>query len=869
MNNRIGYVFFIVALFLFNEACFCEERSEKEKLSVKNSSESVYSGYIPAGKVEKHSINEKDGYIEFTLSKALLRIYPLSENIVRFRYVKDRFSDAPSYAISETPASNSFRLNETDSAIEITTGTSSQNYGNSNRDLKISIEKKSSCISISDSSRSLLNSDEPGLGVLIDGNEMRSFKTLFPDENFYGLGEKTRELNRKGKEWIMWNSDVPAYSCKDDPLYLSIPFFLSERNGKWYGIFLDNTYRTKFSMGNGNGRFYSFGAEKGELDYYFISGKTPKEVIAGYSRLTGRMSLPPLWALGFQQSKWSYASETKIRSIAKSFRDNNIPCDVLYLDIDYMDEYKVFTWNPKTFPKPEKLISDLKKDGFKVVTIIDPGVKAAAKKDGCTAHGKKVGDSDLSDEYPIAREGLEKDYFAKYPDGEYYIGEVWPSWAYFPDFTNPGTRTWWGEKLASFLKLGVSGFWNDMNEPAAWGGTMPDVVRFHGEGFGGEHKKIHNVYALQMAKATSEALEKYSEKRHFVLTRAGFSGIQKYSAVWTGDNVASSDHLELACRMLLSMGISGVPFTGSDVGGFAGYPTGELAVRWFQFGALCPFFRAHGEINQPDKEPFAFGDYIGRLVKEAINLRYKLLPFIYTEFYQCSMSGIPIIRPMFVEFPDDRECFSDDCQHQYMFGANMLVAPVLRENVRFKKFYLPSGKWFEFDTGKEFEGNKWHIVDAPLEKIPLFVREGAVIPMRSVQNYTDEKKFEELELFVSPGNSLPSKSELYVDDGNSKKYRNGEFALFRLIQNKNDNYQIEISKASGNSQTDLKRVKLRIPGMQDFRKILLNGSPLLNVKEISEKREKPQSFYEINNNWLEIIVPFCAAGMKFEIEKLK
>ena len=394
------------------------------------------------------SIKSYEDRIEFSLSNSKFNLYIVADNIIRFRFTnKDEFSKAPSYAVVYKPSNVIFNLKTFDDHFEITT-----------EFLKISISKSPCRISIYDTKGNLLNADDNSFGVSYDNDEVRVFKKLFDDEQFYGLGEKTGNLNKRGEQWTMWNSDIPGYKHDTDPIYESIPFFIGVRNissemhsKSAYGIFLDNTYKSSFNLGAANKRFYWFGAEKGELDYYFIYGPEIKKVISSYTMLTGRMEMPPLWSLGYQQSKWSYYPESEVRTIANQFRNKQIPCDVIYLDIHYMNGYRVFTWNKDRFPKPQKMLSDLSNQGFKIITIVDPGVKADTNN------------------YLPAKEGLAKNLFAKYPDGEVYQGQVWPSWAYFPDFTKQETRDWWGKKNADWLKQGIAGIWNDMNEPAVWG----------------------------------------------------------------------------------------------------------------------------------------------------------------------------------------------------------------------------------------------------------------------------------------------------------------------------------------------------------------------------------------------------------------
>lgn len=643
--------------------------------------------------------------------------------------------------------------------------------GVSKEELKIRILKNPCSVSIYNNQGILINNDNTNFTISFNGLETRCYKNISEDEDFFGLGEKTGYLNRRGRQYTMWNSDTPFYSKSQDPLYASIPFYIGLKGNTAYGIYLDNSYKTQFNFGAGNDRFMWFGTDGGNIDYYFFYGPSMKRVISSYTEITGRMKLPPLWALGYQQSRWSYSPDSEVRRIAKTFREKKIPCDVIYLDIDYMDGYRVFTWDKTRFPDPQKLLRDLSADGFKIVTIIDPGVKDDKN-------------------YSVAKEGLEKNLFAKYPDGVPYRGEVWPSWAFFPDFSDKKARDWWGEKIGGLLNIGVAGIWNDMNEPAVWGNNVPDMIRFNDNGFGADHRKIHNTYALLMAKTTDDAFKKYSSKRHLLLTRAGFAGIQRYSAMWTGDNVANNDHLQLACLMPQSMGLSGIAFAGSDVGGFGGYPSGKLYIRWMQLGAFTPFFRGHSATGEPDKEPWALGEEVEDASREAINLRYRFLPYIYNEFYRSTKTGLPIMRAMALEFQDDPECRSKDAQLQFMLGESLLVAPVLNEHDSFKKLYLPKGRWVNWWNGKILEGGRWLTTEVPIKQIPLYLKEGSIIPMQETQNWVGEKNATGMEFIIVPGNM--TEYIFYEDDGQTLKYQDGAFSLTKISVLKNNAGSIEI-----------------------------------------------------------------------------
>ncbi len=765
------------------------------------------------GNIKSYKVNSNQ--IEFKLENALLNIYVVDDNIIRFRYTDNKeFSKAPSYAvISDVNKKTKFNFEDKGKYFLLSTS-----------ELNVEISKSPCRISIFDKKMNLINEDEKSFGVSFDNGRVKCYKKLFEDEKFFGLGEKTGNLNKRGNQYTMWNTDHPAYDNTWDPLYVSIPFFIGERNYKAYGIFFDNTYKSYFNMGASNNRFYWFGADDGEMNYYFIFGPDLKKVISSYTELTGRMQLPPMWSLGYQQSKWSYYPESTVRRIAQTFRDKKIPCDVIYLDIQYMNGYRVFTWDKNRFPNPDKMISDLKDEGFKIIPIIDPGVKADSN-------------------YFAAKEGLKKNLFVKYPDGKIYEGEVWPSWAYFPDFTMKAARDWWGEKLSSLLDQGVEGFWNDMNEPSVWGQAFPDIVQFNDNGFETTHRKIHNVYAMEEAKATFDAYQKFSpNKRHFTLTRAGFAGIQRYSAVWTGDNVSNEESLRLACLMPQGLGLSGIPFVGSDAGGFIGVPSSRLYTRWMELGAFTPFFRGHSAINQKDKEPWAFGEEVEEWVRNIISLRYKLLPFLYNEFYDASVTGLPIMRPMFLNYQNDDECYTDQAQYQFMVGDNLLVAPVVDETSNFKKLYLPEGKWFDWWTGKIYDGNQWIIIEVPINQIPLFIKEGGFIPMQQVEQFVEEKKMDELKVIVFP--SAQSKYNFYEDDGISNDYKNGKYSLTEFKSKlENNSGAISIKNSIDNYNTGRKDYFLKIVDTKNVSKVSVNGIELKKLSDKSELNNTADGFY--------------------------
>ncbi|HEX9615638.1 MAG TPA: glycoside hydrolase family 31 protein, partial [Bacteroidota bacterium] len=637
-----------------------------------------------------------------------------------------------------------------------------------------------------DNDGSVINQDDPSKGMAWDGVEVRVWKDMPFDEQYFGFGEKAGRLNKKWTHMTMWNSDIPAYRADTDPLYESIPFFYAIRGGRTHGMFFDNSYRSSFDMGKSSEHMYSFGASGGELNYYFFFGPTPQSVLKRFTDLIGRMPLPPLWSLGYQQCRWSYYPESRVREIANNFRKRNIPADVLYLDIHYMDEYRIFTWDNERFPNPRKLVSDLGSMGFKVAVILDPGIKE-------------------DPDYHAYQSGLAGDHFLKNPDGTVYIGNVWPGPCAFPDFSSSGARTWWGEQLKLLSDLGIRGWWNDMNEPAVFTEetkTVPLEVLHYDEGRLTPHEKNHNLYGMQMTQATYEGVRRLlPNERPFVLTRASFAGGHRYSAAWTGDNIASWEHLQMSVPMCLNLSISGQPFVGPDIGGFFGNPSGELFARWLQLGVFMPLMRGHSVIDAGNKEPWEYGKEFERINRETIELRYRLLPHIYNQMWIASETGIPPMRPLIFQYSDDpdiagRESSVQNAAMEFMFGEDILVAPVLWEGEKTRSLRLPEGVWYDYWTGTKYPGGRNVTVPAPINRIPFLVREGAVIPTQPDMQFVGEKPLDPLTLTIYPASR--SIRMYYEDDGVSFEYRKGSFMKRTIRQDLTDAVQsILVSAAEG------------------------------------------------------------------------
>lgn len=583
-------------------------------------------------------------------------------------------------------------------------------------------------------------------------------KQMKQDMHFYGFGERPGSLNKKECHYINWNTDNPAPHGETFlSLYKSVPFFIAMNNEKSFGIFFNNHFKSYFDMGRDNSKYYYFAAENGNLDYYFIYGPKVSKVLEGYTYITGRVNLPQIWTLGYQQSRWSYESEDRIMEIANRFRAEEIPCDVIYLDIDYMDGYRVFTWDKKRFKDPKAMINKLNSMGFKVVTIIDPGVK------------KEVG-------YKIYDEGSKFGFFAEDENGNEYVNRVWAGESVYPDFLDVRVREWWARNQKIMTSYGVSGIWNDMNEPASFNGPLPDNVYFNNDGIRTDHKEAHNIYGHMMCMATYEGLKSETQKRPFVLTRACFSGTQRYSAVWTGDNQSTWEHLKMSVPMLLNLGLSEFAICGADVGGFGHDCTGELLSRWVELGAFTPFFRNHSALGTRDQEPWAFDEVTKNINKKYIELRYKLIPYFYDLFKICEENGSPIMRPLLYNYQNDRKTY--EISDEFLLGDSILVAPVLEKGVSKRMVYLPEGnKWIDYWTGEEYEGGQYIIKNTPIDTCLVFVRESAVIP-----TYTQKEQYigQNIEnkitfnIYFSDGGKI-SNYVNYLDDGESFNYKNGQY----------------------------------------------------------------------------------------------
>jgi len=688
---------------------------------------------------------QKENSYLFTDGSATVEVKVVSDEIIRVRLAPHgQFLDDFSYAVSNPDQHVAlYAFQEEADCYTVSTNT-----------VTCVVNKADFLISFRDREGKTMNQDHSPMhweeNSDFGGYYVYCTKVAQAQEAFYGLGDKPTHLNLRGKRLTNWNSDTYSFSFDQDPLYRSIPFYIGLNDGDAYGIFFDNTFKTYFDFACEVHDQTSFWSEGGELQYYYIHGPHMMDVVKGYHSITGTHYLPPMWALGYHQCRWSYYPENKVRELAQNFRTKQIPCDAIYLDIDYMDGYRCFTWNKHYFPDPKKMIKSLTDDGFKTVVIIDPGIK-------------------VDDNYWVFKEGKEHKYFCRRGDDYFMEGHVWPGRCQFPDFTNPDARTWWGGLFKGLVDAGVAGVWNDMNEPAVFGrGTFPNDVRHNYDGYRGSHRKAHNVYGMQMVRATYDGLKKLNKgKRPFTITRAAYAGTQRYSSVWTGDNVATWEHLRLGMLQLQRLSVSGLSFCGTDIGGFSGEPDGELFTRWIQLGVFSPFMRAHSAGDTREREPWSFGEAFEAINKKFIELRYKLLPYIYSVFWEQARYGFPILRPLAML---EQEISSNiPREEEFSFGDKILVSPVVNSGQTSKKVYLPKGDWYDYWTHTLLTGGLELDVKTPLDQMPIFIKAGSVIPEFPPMQYVDLKLVNTLSLHVYYGISTVN-SYIYEDHGDTFAY---------------------------------------------------------------------------------------------------
>ena len=703
-----------------------------------------------------------------------------------------------------------------------------------------------------DKSGNLISKDADTRGMSWDGARLRCWKFMPEDEHYYGLGEKSTPLDKRGRSYVMWNQDPAGFDASSEPLYQSVPFFFGLRRGRAYGIFFDNTYRSSFDMGAEDRDLYSFGAEGGEMNYYFFAGPTPKSVIARFMELVGRSPLPPRWSIGYIQSRYSYYPESTVRFIAENFRHRGIPCDALFLDVDYMDGFRIFTWDKSRFPDPRRMMSDLRQQGFHIIAIIDPYVK-------------------VEPGYWVYQQGVAGNYLLKKPDGKLFVGRGWPGDSAFPDFASKRVRDWWASLYKEQLEQGIAGFLTDMNEPTVLVPqglpTTIDLDVMHADDHGpSPHARIHNVYGMLETMATHDGMLRVRpNERPLIITRATYAGGQRYAAEWSGDNWGTWDHLRLSMPMLMTMGLSGLQFSGADIGGIFPVPSPELYTRWLQSGVLTPFCWTHSG-GPGNLEPWAFGNRLEEINRNSIKLRYHLLPYIYHAFWQAAETGIPIMRPLLLEFPDDWSAV--DRNDEYFFGDDLLVAPVTKDYDLQRPVYLPRGLWYDFWTDRRISGPVTLTVDAPLERIPLFVRGGAIIPSQQDVQYADQAPINPLSFDVYPDGT--SSREYYEDDGISFDYQRGVYLRQHLTATQAASRStLAISAREGSYTPAARALLFKFHAQRDLPRQVTVGGREVAFQPAAEALQSAREgwAYDENGQIVWVKVPDAGTALKVEISR--
>jgi len=835
INSKINAI--LIALLLAVSTCFGE----------------VPQDHLITGNCSSYALH--GNLVVFTCDNQVqVQLKQISQGIFKLWFSTNQFKSADESFAVINQGNNSIALNVTgqSGSYEMYTG-----------DLIIRINKSPFQIRIFDKYQKLLMEDIQGLGFVQDSLKITTFKTLKPDERIYGLGEKNGPINRVGGSFKFWNSDQPCYPVNEDPLYKSIPFFMSSEG---YGIFFDNTYKSTFDFETHPANTYSFSSDGGELVYYFIYGPTFKQLITRYTELTGKAIMPAAWALGFAQCRGLLTNEKLTREIATTYREKQIPCDIIYQDIGWTEYLQDFEWKKSNYTNPKQMVKDLSNQGFKLIVSQDPVISQENTKQWHEADSLGYFATDV-------RTG--KTYDMPWPWGG-NCGVV--------DFTNPEVADWWGKNQQKVIDDGVRGFWTDMGEPA-WS-NEESTDRLFMKHQAGMHNKIHNVYGLTWDKVVTEQFEKRNpNKRIFQMTRAGFAGLQRYTFGWSGDSGNGNDVTQgwnkLAAQIPLAMssGMGLIPFWSCDISGYCGDITdyesfSELYIRWLQFGAFNPLSRIHHEGNNA-VEPWLFGDEAEQICKSAIELKYQLFPYIYTYAREAYDTGWPLIRALVLEYPDDEATYN--LNSEFLFGAGLLVAPVVEEGAASKKIYLPKGEWIDFtDKTTSYPGKQWIDYPVTLEHIPVFVRKGSIIPQMPVMQYINEYPDYPLILEVFPASvNKTAQFEVYEDDGETNDYKRDAFVK-RHIQcsSKKEGFEIIYQESIENQYQPKSRTLIyNIHLEQKPASVTLSGKKIKPVKQVniedwnSDKNNQVRWRWNQTNSVCTIRVPSGAISGTILIEK--
>jgi alpha-glucosidase len=757
----------------------------------------TYSQVTNVGKVE--SWKKTSHGAEGKTGTAYFRIQVYNSHIIRVRISTNRKMDDFSYVLTGdlVAGKDDFIVREAGNSILLLTEA-----------IEMEIEKQPDFrVIFRNKDGKVINEDVPGkgFGTVFTGNRSNLYKKMQPGERFVGLGEVLGNLDKRGGAFTLNNTDTYRYGDPRLPMYVSIPFYIGIHQQEVYGLFYNNTFRTFFNFGISTPAFSSITADGGDVDYFFIYDKSVENILYHYTSLTGRMPLPPSWSLGYHQSRCSYFPQQNVKVLAETFRAKKIPIDCIVLDADYLQDYEPFRINRKRFPDLPGLTDYLKKLDLEVTASVNPGIKRDSS-------------------YFAHFDGLKKDVFVKFSDGSFYTAEIAPSLNNFVDFTNPKGREWWKDNMKFLPENGIHGYWNDMNEPAVGGSYLPDNLLFDFDGRKANAPEAKNLYGMLMARSSFESALKYGgNRRPFVLTRSGFAGVQRYAAVWTGDNTAKDEYLLGGTLLNTQLGLSGLSFVGDDIGGYIGNTTKELFTRWIQVGVFAPFVRNHKEAFALANEPWSYGEEAEAIAREYIGYRYRLMPYLYSKFYECTQSGMPIVRSLCISDPFDEKVYDQIYQYQFLFGDAMLVIPVTSAE-KSKKFYLPAGRWYNLFTDELLNGNREMTKTCQAHEIPLYIKASSIIPMQSLIQSTKQKPGDTIFIHIYNGD-LPNQFEYYEDDGNTMDYQKGSYYK-RMISFDPGERQVLISSTEGSFSSVFKTIQFIFHGFKsEMKDVKANGQP--------------------------------------------
>lgn len=737
--------------------------------------------------------------IEGKTANAVFDVHIYNAHIIRVRISKNKRLTNFSYALADTtiPSFTDFSITDKGNTIMLSTNA-----------IDAEINKQPFfTITFKDKQGNILNADEAAINYT--GDKVTTYKQLQDGERFIGMGEALGNLDRRGTDITLNNTDNYKYADPRVPMYSSIPFYMGIHHDLVYGLFFNNSYKAFFNFGLST-PFTSVSFDGGDMDYFFMYDSSVAKILENYTSLTGRMQLPPLWSIGYQQSRCTYYPQDKVMWIAQTFRSKKIPLDGIVLDADYQLGYEPFRTNTERFPDLPKLSSDLQKMHIELTASVYPGVNIDSSYDSYT-------------------DGLQKNIFIQTTGGKPFQTEIAPLKVYLPDYTNPAARQWWINKMKWMQANGINGYWNDMNEPAVGGSYLPDNLVFDFDGRKANAAEAKNVYGFQMARSSYEAGLLYRNgQRPFVLTRSGFAGVQRYAAMWSGDNMATDEGLLNSILLNNQMGLSGVPFVGYDIGGYIGDGNKNLYTRFIEAGIFSPYCRNHREFFGAANEPWAYGEEAEAISKTYIVFRYRLMPYIYSAFYQASQNGIPVQRSLAVDYAFDNKVYDNNYQYEFLFGNDILVATVTGKETS-KKIYLPKGDWYNLFTDERVKGSNEFTEDCPSYKLPMYIKASAIIPMQSLVQSTKEKPSDTLFLHIYNG-ADKNIFTYYEDDGNTFEYKSGKFCerniAFDPLQK-----QLILSEQEGNYTSQFKYVQIIFHGFANMPVVNMNGQTLQTRKE--------------------------------------